>query len=98
MARLSSIISTRRLLILSMIVRGLGGQVEGETCAGAGSVAAGGQRAAHFAGGQGAAVQAKTVAALARGKSVVEYSQHVLGRNSNSVVNHLKPHPFVISA
>src|SRR5664279_4312626 len=69
------------------LARWLQGELEGKTRAQARAVALGQQLAAQFARGQGAAVQAKAVAVLTGGESVVEDAGEVLRWNTHAIVN-----------
>ena len=68
------------------VVSRRGWQFEGEDGPFGQAVAVCAEQSAHFAGGIGAAVEAKTVAVLAGGESVRENSGQVLGRDADAVV------------
>src|SRR5688572_23785611 len=89
MERLSS--TTRTLMFCSgsgLFMGGLLsiGQCESEGGAEVGAVAAGGEGAAEFLGGEGAAVEAEAVAVFAGGETVGEDADEVFARDADAVV------------
>src|ERR1051326_7974052 len=71
------------------------GQFQGEGGAAAGAVAMGAEGAAHFAGGQGAAVQAEAVTILPGGEAVGKDAGEILRRDADAVVDDGNSAPVV---